>query len=146
MQTIRELYYNYSIKEIQFRDDNFLAFRPRLKKLCKLMKEENLGIAWSIAGRVDMINREILRMLKEAGCWQIWYGVESGSQHVLDFLRKGVKLERIKEVIKWTKEAGISTGGFFMLGLPTETSEDIENRRDRYPVGSNVATYVEDKS
>lgn len=126
MKMIRELYYKHGIREIQFRDDNFLAFRSRLRELCKCLKEEKLDLVWSLAGRPDMINREVLALLADAGCWQIWYGVESGSQRILDFIQKKTKLGEIREAIRWTKEAGISAGGFFMIGLPTETPEDIE--------------------
>ncbi len=123
---IRVLYHEYGIREFQFRDDNFLAFRPRLVELCRLLKTENLGISWSLAGRVDMVNPEILRMLSEAGCWQIWYGVESGSQRILDTINKQTKLGVIRRAVQQTKDAGISPCGFFMLGMPTETADDIE--------------------
>jgi radical SAM superfamily enzyme YgiQ (UPF0313 family) len=73
-----------------------------------------------------MVNPEVLKMMHDAGCWQIWYGVESGSQRVLDFINKHTKLDKIRETVKMTKDAGIDVGGFFMLGLPTETTEDIE--------------------
>ncbi len=126
MRMIRVLYHDYGIREFQFRDDNFLAFRPRLVELCHLLKEENLGISWSLAGRVDMVNPEILRMLAEAGCWQIWYGVESGSQRVLDKINKQTTLGVIRRAVQQTRDAGISPCGFFMLGMPTETVDDIE--------------------
>lgn len=126
MEMMRILYQEYGIREFQFRDDNFLAFRPRLVELCKLIKEEKLDFVWSLVGRVDMINPKILKLLYEAGCWQIWYGIESGSQRILDFLNKRTRLGEIKQAVKWTREAGIDVGGFFMIGLPTETCDDIE--------------------
>lgn len=126
MEEIRVLYHKYGIRELQFRDDNFLAFRPRLVELCRMLRHEKLDIVWSLAGRVDMVNPGVLRMLHDAGCWQIWYGVESGSQRVLDFINKRTKLDRIRETVRMTKAAGIDVGGFFMLGMPTETKEDIE--------------------
>ncbi len=127
MKMIRTLYHEYGIRRFQFRDDNFLAFRPRLVELCRLLKEENLGISWSLAGRVDMVNPEILQQLADVGCWQIWYGVESGSQRVLDVINKQTKLVAIRRAVQQTKDAGISPCGFFMLGMPTETVEDIES-------------------
>ena len=127
MEMMQELYQEYGIREFQFRDDNFLAFRPRLIELCKLIKSEKLDIVWSLAGRIDMVNPKVLRLLSESGCWQIWYGIESGSQRILDFINKKTKLDKIKEVVKWTNEAGISACGFFMIGLPTETKKDIES-------------------
>jgi radical SAM superfamily enzyme YgiQ (UPF0313 family) len=124
---IKELYVKYGIKEFQIRDDNFLAYRMRLIEFCNLLKRENLNIVWTCAGRVDMINPEILKIMKEAGCWQIWYGVESGNQEMLDFIGKNITLEQITRAITWTKEAGISTGGFFIMGLPNETPITIES-------------------
>lgn len=123
---MRELHDRHGIREIQFRDDNFLAFRPRLVELCRLLKESKLDMTWTLAGRADMVNEEILDMLKVAGCWQIWYGVESGSQRVLDFINKRTKLDKIRSVVKMTRAAGIDVGGFFMLGMPTETPADVD--------------------
>ena len=127
MKMIRVLYHEYGIREFQFRDDNFLAFRPRLVELCRLLKVENLGISWSLAGRVDMVSPKILRMLADAGCWQIWYGVESGSQRVLNAINKQTNLGVIRRAVQQTKDAGISPCGFFMLGMPTETVDDIKD-------------------
>jgi len=123
---IQNLYHVHGIREFQFRDDNFLAFRPRLVELCRLLKLSGLGVTWSIAGRADMVNPEILELLADAGCWQIWYGIESGSQRVLDFVDKRLKLDKIKDAVTMTKKAGIDVGGFFMIGIPTETRNDIE--------------------
>lgn len=122
---IRELHAKYDIKEFQIRDDNFLAYRMRLMEFCHLLKKENLNITWTCAGRVDMINPEILKIMKDAGCWQIWYGVESGKQEILDFIGKNITLAQIRQAIIWTKEAGISTGGFFIMGLPNENPGTI---------------------
>jgi radical SAM superfamily enzyme YgiQ (UPF0313 family) len=123
---MRILYHKYGIREFQFRDDNFLAFRTRLVELCGLIKEERMDIAWSLAGRIDMVNPDILALLHEAGCWQIWYGIESGSQRVLDFINKRTRLDMIRQAIRWTNDAGIDACGFFMMGIPTETRDDIE--------------------
>ena len=127
MDMMRNLHHSYGIREFQFRDDNFLAFRPRLVELCRLLKEEKLDVTWSVAGRVDMVNPEVLTLLAEAGCWQIWYGIESGSQRILDFINKRTRLDKIRDAVEMTKDAGIDVGGFFMIGLPTETLQDIED-------------------
>lgn len=123
---IKHLQQNYGIKEIQFRDDNFLVFRNRLIELCEKIIQEKIDIAWSCAGRVDMINPEILALMKKAGCWQIWYGIESGSDSVLKAIKKNTNQEKIRKAVFDTKNAGISPCGFFMIGLPTETEEDIK--------------------
>ena len=126
LRLMEELHYEFGINGFQFGEDNFLLFRSRLLKLCALLSKSEMNVTWSIAGRIDMVNPRVLNLLKEAGCWQIWYGIESGSQRVLDVLQKGTKIEQIRNAVHWTKEAGISAGGFFILGLPTETEEDRE--------------------
>ncbi len=126
LNMIKYLQKNYGIKEVQFRDDNFLVFRDRLIEFCNKLIEEKIDLAWSCAGRVDMINPEMLALMKKAGCWQIWYGVESGSDSVLKAIRKNTGIEKISKAIINTKKAGISPCGFFMIGLPTETEEDIK--------------------
>lgn len=123
---MRDLHDNYGIREIQFRDDNFTVFRKRLIELCGLLKEAKLDIVWSCAGRVDMVTPEILNMMKEAGCWQIWYGVESGSQKVLDTIKKGTNIEGIRRAVEWTRDAGINPCGFFIIGHPGETHETAQ--------------------
>jgi radical SAM superfamily enzyme YgiQ (UPF0313 family) len=125
LKMIKHLKNRYGIKEIQFRDDNFLAFKKRTKELCVKMIKDKINIVWSCAGRIDMIDKETLRLMKKAGCWQIWYGIESGSQKVLDAIKKNITLEKIRKTIKETKKAGISPCGFFMVGMPKETEENI---------------------
>jgi len=123
MQTLNE---NYGIKNIIFEDDLFTIFRERINKLSELIKKNNLEISWSVCSRVDTVNPEILKEMKQAGCWQILYGIESGSQRVLDFIKKKITLEQVTKAIKLTKEAGLHAKGFFILGHPTETKESIE--------------------
>ena len=73
-----------------------------------------------------MINPEVLKVFKDAGFWQIWYGIESGSQRILDLIRKRTNLEMIRNAIESTEKAGIHSCGFFMIAHPTETVEEIE--------------------
>jgi len=125
MEMIKDLYHNYGIREIQFRDDNFTVFRKRLLELCENLKEARLDLAWSCTGRVDTVTPETLKAMKEAGCWQIWYGIESGSQRILDLVQKGTTIEGIREAVGWTRDAGINPCGFFIIGHPGETKESI---------------------
>jgi radical SAM superfamily enzyme YgiQ (UPF0313 family) len=126
LELVRQLYHTYGIREIQFRDDNFTAFRKRLMEFCRLLTEDRLDLVWSCAGRIDMINEEILKVMKDAGCWQIWYGIESGSQRILDLINKKTTLPMIRQSIELTARAGIHSCGFFMIAHPTETTEEIE--------------------
>lgn len=122
----RDLKDRYGIQEIQFRDDNFTLFRRPLRDLCQLLVENRLDMAWTCASRVDTVNRETLAMMRDAGCWQVWFGIESGSQQILDLMKKGTRIERIREAVRLTKEAGMSPCGTFMFGNAGETRETMQ--------------------
>jgi radical SAM superfamily enzyme YgiQ (UPF0313 family) len=126
MRMIKDLRYNYGIKEIMFYDDTFVAFKSRLKELCNILINEDADLSWSCYSRVDLVDPDILKLMKKAGCWQIAYGIESGSQKILDFLKKGITLEQIRKALHWTKSAGIRTKGFFMMGNISETPQTIK--------------------
>lgn len=126
MVMIKHLVKNYGIRDIVFHDDTFIAFKARLRELCQRLKRERLNLVWSCTARVDYVDPQILKVMREAGCWQIAYGIESGSQQILDFLKKEITLRKIEKALKWTKEAGIRSRGYFMIGVPRETKETIE--------------------
>lgn len=115
----------YGIRHLVFTDDQFAAFRPRLVRLCEKMASGNLGIRWNCDARVDSVDPDLLRLMKRAGCWMISYGIESGSQKILDQIRKGITLEQVEQAVRWTKEAGIRAKGLFMIGYPEETKETL---------------------
>jgi radical SAM superfamily enzyme YgiQ (UPF0313 family) len=127
LEMIKILYNKYGIREILFEDDVFVIFKKRLVEICEGLLKENLKISWSCLGRVHAVKPDILKLMKRAGCWQIGYGIESGDQKILDFAKKAIMLEQAEEAVKWTKEAGIHTKGFFILGFPLETEESILN-------------------
>jgi radical SAM superfamily enzyme YgiQ (UPF0313 family) len=126
MSLIRDLYYNYGIRSIMFEDDNFTFFRQRLLKLLKLLNNEKLDLTWSCSARIDTVDAALLKEMKKGGCWQVLYGIESGSQKILDFFNKNIKLEQVKDVLRITRGAGMSTKGFFILGNPLETKESLQ--------------------
>lgn len=126
---IEKLKKEYGIKSILFEDDNFMAFKPRLKKFVGLLKEKRLKISWSALSRIDAIDKDTLVTAKDGGCWQIQYGIESGSQEILNFYRKGISVEQIKQALDLTRKEGIKTKGLFMLGNPLETQVSIEQSR-----------------
>lgn len=123
---VRFLVDNYGIREICFRDDAFTFDESWVLQFCKLLKEEKLGIVWSGFGMITTVTKDLLAVMSEAGCWNIFYGIESGVQDLLDKLNRGYTLERIKKVIQWTKDVGIEIRGSFMLGIPGETPELAE--------------------
>lgn len=123
---IKELMDKYNIDQMNMEADTLTANKDFLMELCAEMERSGIGkkIKWTCESRVDTIDEEMLIAMKKAGCWQISYGVETGTQRLLDFINKGEKLEQFERIFKLTKKMGIAIRGFFMLGLPTETREE----------------------
>jgi anaerobic magnesium-protoporphyrin IX monomethyl ester cyclase len=115
----------YKIHHLIFTDDQFAVSKVRLVRFCEKMLTENLRIRWNCDARADSLDEETLKLMKRAGCWMISYGVESGSQEILDGLKKGIRLEQIETTVRLTREAGIRAKGLFMIGYPEETEETL---------------------
>lgn len=113
------------INEIFFYDDTFNIDPARVEKICELIIEQNLEINWDVRARIDLITPELIRKMAQAGCRRIHYGVEAGTKEIVKVLRKEVDLERAKEIFRYTRRAGITTLGYFMIGNPTETKDQI---------------------
>lgn len=124
---IEELQKKYGVREITFHDDVFTLSKERVYELCDEIEKRKLKIAWSCLSRADHLDRDLLKRMKKAGCWLIAMGIESGNQEILDFIKKDVKLESIKEVTDWAYEEGIKVRGFFQIGHPKETRQTIED-------------------
>ncbi len=127
IEMIEILHKKHNINDIQFNDDTFVTLRKRLLEVCERLIQRNYDLTWSCDARVNSVTPESIKNMKRAGCWQIAYGVESGSERILQFLKKKITLDQIKNAFTWTKKAGISTKGFFILGHPTETHESIND-------------------
>lgn len=114
----------YGVKEVEISDDNFTLDKIRAGKICEGLIRRNLNIHWSCPNgiRVDKIDRELLRKMKRSGCYMIIFGVESLSERVLRRVRKKTDISQIKKAVKISRHEGIITGGFFIFGLPYETS------------------------
>lgn len=126
VEMIKVLKTDFRVREIIFEDDIFTIFKKRLILLCETLIKNKINISWSCNGRVDAVKPEILKLMKKAGCWQIAYGIESGDPKILEFSRKRIKIEQIRQALEWTHKAGILTKGFFILGFPLETEETIK--------------------
>lgn len=113
------------IKEIMMYDDTFTVNKKRVLDICQLIIDRDLKVGWDIRSRIDTIDEEIIEKLREAGCERIHYGVEAGTDEILKVLNKQVDLKRAKHIFKATRAAGIDTLGFFMIGNPAETREQI---------------------
>ena len=116
---------NMGIKEIFIYDDTFGVDRQRVLNICSEIKRRGLNITWDVRTRVDTVDEEVLRAMKGAGCLRIHYGVEAGTKKILKVLRKGITLEQVRKAFYLTKKIGIKTLGYFMIGSPSETKEDI---------------------
>lgn len=116
----------YQVKEIHFYDDDFTIDMQRVGGVCDEIIRRNIRISWSCTTRVDLVSEELLRKMKKAGCWLISYGIESASPEILKNIQKGYTVDKIRESFKLTKKLGIRTIGFFMVGLPGETRESVE--------------------
>ncbi|MDP2922221.1 MAG: radical SAM protein [Candidatus Omnitrophota bacterium] len=122
---IEECYNNYKIREIDVFDSSFSIDKRRVLSICKELKKRNLDVSWSIRTRVDLVNEEMLKAMKDSGCTRIYYGIESGDQKILETIRKTTDLELIKKTVYTTKKIGIDTFGYFMIGNPGETKETV---------------------
>jgi radical SAM superfamily enzyme YgiQ (UPF0313 family) len=127
---IEELYYKYGVKEFIVEDDTFLVSKKRAFDICESILKAGLKISWSCNSRVDLVDRDILAMMKKAGCWYIGFGIESGNQAILDLEKKNITLEQAEKAVKLTREAGILAKGFFMVGHPRETQHSLQETID----------------
>jgi radical SAM superfamily enzyme YgiQ (UPF0313 family) len=130
IKEIRYLVEEFGIKEIMFYDDTFTFKRDRIIELCDEMIKNDLVVPWSCETRVNLVDEELLKKMKEAGCYIISYGIESASQKTLDILRKGTTIEQSEKAIEMTHKVGIMTVAYFMIGNPDETKDEIKETID----------------
>jgi anaerobic magnesium-protoporphyrin IX monomethyl ester cyclase len=121
---MKECIEKYGINHFTIDDDTLTTSKKRTLDFCS--KVRKLNITWDCDSRVT-VDKDMLRAMNKSGCKKIAFGVESGSQKVLQMIRKGITVNQIKNAFKWCKEVGIETSAFFMIGShPDETWEDLE--------------------
>jgi len=115
------------IHNIMFHADTFTIDRAIVIELCEMIIKEKLKVRWICNSRVDTIDYEMLVMMKKAGCWMIAYGIESGSNEILRNVKKGegATVDQAKKAVLWTKKAGIQVWAYFIIGLPGENHETV---------------------
>jgi radical SAM superfamily enzyme YgiQ (UPF0313 family) len=113
----------FSAEEVAFCDDLFTLDQTRVLKLCREIKERNLKLRWTCGTRVDMVTKDLLRTMKEAGCTGVWFGVESGSQRLLNDMHKGISVDQTIKAFKWAREVGLRTLAQVIIGFPGEDRE-----------------------
>ncbi|MFC1804605.1 B12-binding domain-containing radical SAM protein [Candidatus Omnitrophota bacterium] len=122
---LRELVIRYKIDSFYFIDDTFTINKKWLIEFCEALAREGLNLIWGCQGRVDTVTEEVLSLLKKAGCVQIDFGVESGSQKVLDAIKKKITVEEIKNAFRLCYKYKIRPYASIMVGNPQEREEDI---------------------
>jgi len=130
IKEIEECINKYGIREFNFHDELFTVNKRRTIEFCQEVVKRKLKIAWVCMIRVDFADEETLRWMKKAGCKKIVFGFESGSQMILDKMKKKVTLDKTEETVKLVKKVGIKTAGNFMIGNIGETEETIRQSID----------------
>ena len=116
---------------VYFVDDHFLLQPKRIEAICQGVMDEKLSIQWGIEGRVDSVAQHLFPAMAKAHCRTVMFGIESGSQKILDRLKKEQTLEEVATAVKNAKQAGIEiVHGFFVVGTPGETVEDMRSTFD----------------
>lgn len=127
---IKVLQKNYGIREVSFYDDTFTLFKNVVREFCQIIKNEKIDLTWSCFTRVDHIDGELLRLMKDAGCHLILFGVESADEEVLKNINKRISLDKVREAVVLAREVGIETRASFMFGNQGETEETIKKTID----------------
>jgi radical SAM superfamily enzyme YgiQ (UPF0313 family) len=120
LEELRFLKERYKLRTASFFDETFTLDKKRTVKLSQALIEERLDIDWYCNTRAHLVDRELLTIMRKAGCRGISYGIESGSQKILDSASKHITIEQARNAIAWAKEADIKTFCSFILGLPGE--------------------------
>lgn len=127
---IEILYEKHGINDIAFWDDIFPPDITWLRELASLLRRKHLSIKWTCSTRVNFVTKEKLQLMKEMGCWSIFFGIESGDESLLEVIEKGITLEQARNAVKWANSVGIETRCAYMLGLPGETPEKAKKTID----------------
>jgi radical SAM superfamily enzyme YgiQ (UPF0313 family) len=114
------------VRNIHMYADLFTVNRDQVVGLCQLLIQEGIKIRWTCNSRVDFVDEEMLRLMAQSGCYYIAWGLESGNKDILAHARKGVDPDRARQSLTWARSAGIKNWGYFIIGLPGETEETIQ--------------------
>ncbi len=115
----------YGIRHVFFYDDLFTFDRQRVKRFCELKKQKQLRVTYNCIARLEHVDQELLTLLKDSGCWQVNFGIESGDPDVVRKHRKFFGLDEVGRKLQMVKEAGMRVKGLFMIGLPGEDEAAI---------------------
>jgi anaerobic magnesium-protoporphyrin IX monomethyl ester cyclase len=123
IDALKYLHKIYAVEFISFQDDEFMAKRNRVFEFCDAVKSALPGLRWSCTGRVNLVEDEIVGVMREAGCVSISYGFESGSPRMLKSMKKGVTVEQMEEAVRLTRKHKMMLPVSFIIGMPGENEE-----------------------
>ena len=123
---IEYVYKKYNIDAFYLFDDTFGVRKSQAIDLCNAIAKRGLPVVWGCETRVHLINEEFVKSLKRAGCIQVDFGIESGSERLLKLLQKGITVDQVRKAVKICRKYGVRVFSNFMINLPTETEEDVE--------------------
>jgi radical SAM superfamily enzyme YgiQ (UPF0313 family) len=137
-----ELVLGQGYREVRFLDDTFCGDRDRAMCIAKEIKKRGLDLTWYVSARVNQVDEPLLRAFKEAGCWAILFGAESGVQKNLNALKKGITLEQTRTAVKAAKKARLKVCLPFIFGIPGETyKEGLETIDFAIEIDPDVANF-----
>ena len=113
----------YGVDQVTFYDDAFTVDRDRVVKICDELHARKLHMIWDCGTRVDMVDRELMKIMRDAGCIAVWLGVESGSEAILEAMNKSIKLNQTRLAYKTAHDVGLMTIANVVLGFPGETEQ-----------------------
>jgi radical SAM superfamily enzyme YgiQ (UPF0313 family) len=113
----------YGVDQVTFYDDAFSVDRSRVVKICEELHARKLHMMWDCGTRVDMVDRELMKTMRDAGCFAVWMGVESGSEAILGAMNKRIKLDQTRLAFKTAHQLGLMTIANVVLGFPGETEQ-----------------------
>lgn len=125
IEEIKLLIKKYNVYSFVIIDETFTINSKRVTEFCNALQREKIKISWSCYARVSLVNEKLLKLMKKTGCYRIGFGIESGSQKILDSMNKRETVEQAEEAIKKVRRSGIICGATFMFGYPGETKETI---------------------
>jgi anaerobic magnesium-protoporphyrin IX monomethyl ester cyclase len=113
------------VRHIIFVDDLFTVRKQRVVEMCQAFLDNGFTFSWNCNSHPNLLDIDTMRLMKRAGCWQIAYGIESGSQRILDVVKREVRIPRMRETLRMTRATGIRAKGYVMIGHPTEDLDSL---------------------
>jgi anaerobic magnesium-protoporphyrin IX monomethyl ester cyclase len=116
---------SFGYDRVWFADDCFTLNRAHLIGVCDEMIRRGIDVGWECLSRVDTVDREVARKMRQAGCVRVFFGIESGNNDVLSLMRKQITVEQARKAVYVAKDAGLQVGAFFIVGYPGENDGTV---------------------